>query len=205
MKRKIFYFIPFLFVFNCLSTSNFKTGKVLGQKEDGSAQTSFSAGAYSQGIITPEIMYRSAIDSENFDMGLKVFPIGIEIDAKYQLLKSNRISGAGDFGITYVSFPSGDKKLKILTLSPTFLFTLDITNWLSATIAPKLLYTIISESYADSDVPIASGLTYGGSLNLDIGGWLGVMPELGLYYTGDLADVTLGVITYGVMLRFDSQ
>ncbi|MDH5716804.1 MAG: hypothetical protein OEZ22_04085 [Spirochaetia bacterium] len=196
-KTKIIYHLLVLSLLNCFSTSNFKTGKVLGSNEDGSAQTVFVFGGYNQFLITPEIMYRSAIDPEQLDMGIKVFPIGIEIDAKYQVLDKYNFSGAGDFGVTYTSYQSGDAQMKLFTLTPTLLLTYNFTSWFSTTMAPKLMYTMHTKNTEGSDVKIGDGFSYGVSLTLDIGKWFGVMPEVGLFSTEGIT-----YMTYGAMIRF---
>ncbi|MES0490432.1 MAG: hypothetical protein ABUK01_10595 [Leptospirales bacterium] len=208
MKNRIFTMLIGLLLsatlINCSSSTNYKTAKALGQNEGGSNQGSFLImGNYSEdagtlwGVpVLPEIMYRYAAVPNVVDIGVKLFPIGAEIDLKVQFLRGN-FNMAIDAAFTYSTFSYSGLDVTYMVLAPTLLMTMDVTPGFSLTLAPKLLYTIVTAAAGGYSGNVTS-ISYGGALTLDIGKAVGVMPEFSYFLNNTTGE---GTINFGVGLR----
>lgn len=180
----------FILSVHCYSLSNFKTAKALGKDQDGKPEMMILTGISATTLsspwsVLPEIHIRYPLSpaTDKFELGNKIYfmgvplmgaGIGLEADLKYQFFGNRNHSIAVDLEIgTIIS----TGKSANVSISPVFLYSINVLDWLNITIAPKLKYLFVNGS---------SILNIGGAISLDIGKNFGVIPEFGYYLNYDV-------------------
>ena len=115
--------------------------------------TNFDGKADKMNFNTIELGARVGI-IEHLDMGIKLFPIGLTYDAKYQFLDAGMFKAAGDFGFGYMSASSSSgstsSKSTLIDLIPMVPVTVRPFSWFAFTLAPKALIRMSSSEDKNS-------------------------------------------------------
>ncbi|MES0490431.1 MAG: hypothetical protein ABUK01_10590 [Leptospirales bacterium] len=202
-----------LFLVNCHSFSSYKTAKALDRSPGGKPQiqiiTAISYNPVFEQYTTsayddiynyePEFMLRLPILPGKVDFALKISTYSVAADLKIQFMKGP-LSMAIDVEGVYWFYNLMDAGLEFYEINPSLLITLDLTPWLSLTVAPKMLYGIYKYSgFYMGGVQTITSLMYGGAVTLDIGKKIGLMPEV-TYYYDPLLDENVTTIGVGIRL-----
>jgi hypothetical protein len=179
----------------CPSLSTMQTVDTVPEGEVRVAVGAEAIGASSSGdnAVAPQvdIAVRYGL-SERVDLGVKIYGAGIELGAKYQFLDGG-FEAALAPAAAFSYFSSDDTSAGFLYLHLPFLMGAPLSDTLTFTFGPKLLYIFIFGDYAeegDDDVTFSGdGLAAGAFVGLPIrvarNFW--IAPEFNLYgnVTGD--------------------
>jgi hypothetical protein len=117
------------------------------------------------------------------DVGLKLFPVGGQMDGKFCFLDAPRFVVAADMALGYVTIESdtGANKIKVylIDLIPSVPGTLKMGEYVSLTASPKFLFSIVKGTTTSTNY------LYGGTVGLKVGKRFALLPEAG-YITGRL-------------------
>jgi hypothetical protein len=89
--------------------------------------------------------------SNHWEIGAKLYPIGLLIDGKYQFITGNLFKAAGDLGAGYMTITSGKSSTSIIDIVPEVPLTIRPFSWGAFTLAPKSLIRIVSSSDDSTD------------------------------------------------------
>jgi hypothetical protein len=129
--------------------------------------------------------------TDNFDIGIKAFVIGMQADGKYRFLNKDKFSMAGDLAIGYTSVSSETDTTKYIDFIPSVLLTAKLHKYFSITASPKTLFGLIIGDETSINY------LFGGTVGLKLGDKTSLIPEVG-FFKGKYYDLT----QYGVAIQY---
>ena len=100
--------------------------------------------------------------TDRFDMGAKLFPIGLQFDGKYQFYKENAFKSAADLGFGWMTVTSGNFKSTLIDIIPAVPVTYRPFSWCALTLTPKMLARIATSSNDSTNTSSTSTYFLGG-------------------------------------------
>ena len=194
----------------CVSLSNFQTADVTRSVEYGSGGVGITATSVTptDEAVTDDIyedetytmvtfLWRYGFN-ERIDIGGKVYGVtpfvGFALDSKYQFIEGDAFDAAINAGAAITEVEIGDSDNSYVDYFGGLLFTLNMSDTASVTLAPKAIFRDINTDVTDETATLV-----GGTVTLEFGKEDGmrIYPEIG-FYKSDEADF----LHYGIGFRW---
>jgi hypothetical protein len=193
MNRKLVLPLALLVLAGCPSLSTLQTPRTVPPGDLRVAVGAEAVGApTSDGNLTApqiELGLRYGL-SENWDIGAKLYGLGLELGVKYQFLRGDfdaALAPAASFIAFSTKNSAGDKvSAQVFYLHVPLLFGANLNDVVTFAFGPKFLYAVVNASGTSSGTSssaTASGAMLGGyvGLPLRLGRAFWLAPEINVY------------------------